>query len=178
MARPAPLRKSMLEWAIEQVIARVRRTGETPTDAYARLESQIWPRLTPDDIKTATARGIVEMVHDRLHYERGSVRPVQIAIKPYEIPVKPITVQVHLSKVIYEGADGKMKALIYFTEQDARAAAQRERQIAAGHLRVAGFMDTVADMLATHKVATVGDLPAEVQENLAHLWMQINDGNL
>lgn len=137
--------------------------------------------LHPDAIATFAIRGIASYINDRLSVigdqwgeddspdvsvGTSAPRPAgRSAAKPRHY-ARDMWERV-LSAKTWETADGRRKALIAFTAQDAAHILSDARAKAAGHLRVATAMELALSLLQKHKAETVADLPVKAKAAIA-----------
>ena len=137
--------------------------------------------LDPDAIATFAIRGIASYINDRLSAmgdqwgedEGPSESDVAIAPRPIgrSAALPRHYARDHWERVLsaktWEGPDGRRKALLDFTAQDAAHVMGDARAKAAGHLKVATAMELALSLLQKHKAETVAALPVKAKAAIA-----------
>lgn len=144
------------------------RSGCTPEEAMRQVFDV--GRLTRDEVAELAFDGAVRRLNEtlrRLRYE-----PVEPRSGRYQVVVggrgfrQDYETYVKLGRTMYVGADGRMKALLRFTRDDARAMKSREKAVEAGAQRRYRWADTLERALESAGKDVLEDLPAETVASL------------
>ncbi len=161
-----------IDEAIRLVKARISKTGEVASIVVRDL----WSRTLKFDkgiIELLAQEGLRYRVNNDIHFGRDfseGRQAIRVSIGQQKNPSDPLHI---LVSVMYEGASGRMVALIDFNKEDFQQAGISARGKAAGFMEVAHFMDRGREVLDQHRVHSVRELPKDVLVTLAEKWPRL-----
>lgn len=160
-----------LDDLLDQIVSQVVETGETPAEV---IDSMGPIRLRPEDQWFVTREGLRSLANGRnggmRSFRSGKVQTKTMRQRPLQEEAEGLVEYFDgiLSRLVFEAADGRMKPVLDFGNDDAKAAYER-RVVAAREQanREEPFWRAVMD--ATESGRTVGRRSQKVRREIARL---------